>query len=275
MSAKARKRLNAVMRKRLANERAAKHAARSIPPALRMDTPRTRTSSAGAVLIFGSLLGLRWLEKTMRMKPVRVLLMTILLAAACVLCALALPGCQDGAAVQADKASIASLQQQIATATTRPSATTQPLPALQAQLAAMQGQLAADEAAQKQSNLQTAAQVTAAAGTAASAAPPPWGLIIAGVLGITSTVLGVFATKQTSKLDTAQNVIAAAAPGVAHLVGQVTDSAALPTDITTLGQISSGVLSLLNHPAAVAAVNAVTPAVPPVQVPPVVPAKVS
>lgn len=190
-------------------------------------------------------------------------------------CFVALPGCQPNAAVQADQAAIASLKQQIATATTRPTATTQPLSALEAQLAAMQGRLAADEAAQKQQGLQTASQVTGQIGAAAAGAPPPWGLIISGVLGITSTVLGVFATKQTSKLDTAQNVIAAAAPGVAHLVGQVTDSATLPTDITTLGQISSGVLSLLNHPAAVAAVNAVTPAVPPVQVPPVVPAKVS
>lgn len=78
----------------------------------------------------------------------------------------------------------------------------------------------------------------------------PWGEIAAIGLTVVSGVLGVFATKQTSALNTAQNVITAAAPGVAQLVQQVTDNKTLATDVTHIGQVAPGVIDLLTHPSA-------------------------
>lgn len=85
---------------------------------------------------------------------------------------------------------------------------------------------------------------------------PVVGPILSTILTIIAGVVGVFAVKQTSALSTANNVIAAAAPGVAQLVHQTTDNQALASDITTLAGVAPGVIALMSHPTAQAAVNA-------------------
>jgi hypothetical protein len=89
-----------------------------------------------------------------------------------------------------------------------------------------------------------------AAPIVAAVVPSPWGAIAAAGLGILSAVLGIFATKQTSRANTAESVIAAAAPGVASLVQQVTDNKSLTSDVTSIAQVAPGVISLLTHPTA-------------------------
>jgi hypothetical protein len=103
----------------------------------------------------------------------------------------------------------------------------------------------------------------AAAPVVTAAAPAPWGWIASGVLGIVAAVAGVFAQNQSSKAATANAVIAAAAPGIAHLVGQATDNQTLATDITSIAQVAPGVISLLAHSSAAAAapVVAINPTV--------------
>lgn len=100
------------------------------------------------------------------------------------------------------------------------------------------------------SALQTAANDTGTAAVFVGSIPTPYTAIAAGVLGLASTVLGIFAAKQTSKAATAEAVITQAAPGVAALVSQATDGQKLATDITTIAGVSQGVIALLNHPAA-------------------------
>lgn len=101
----------------------------------------------------------------------------------------------------------------------------------------------------QQVEFHTASDVTAAAGVAVSAVPV-WGQVAGGALLLISSILSVFATKQTSALNTANNVIAAAAPGVASLVQTVTKNQALSTGINDLAHITPGIIGLLNHPAA-------------------------
>jgi hypothetical protein len=179
-------------------------------------------------------------------------------------------GCQTPPAVTADQGVVTSLQNQVVALQKQIAATTQPadLAALNAQLATLKTELTAAEAkestdasAAKAAQLLTAQQITATGATIAAAVPTPWTDVIAGVLGVASAVLGVIAAKQTSKLGTAQQVIAAAAPGVAKLVSQVTDNQTLATDITSLAGVSSGVLAMLNHPTAVTATGGVSTAV--------------
>jgi hypothetical protein len=111
------------------------------------------------------------------------------------------------------------------------------------QAAALAAQLAADEATAKQLQITTATQI----GTAVSnAAPAPWGWIIAGVVGIAGAVATAY---QTSGKLTAQNVIAAAAPGVGQLVSQATDGVVTAQDVTNVAQVGS-VIALLAHPSA-------------------------
>jgi hypothetical protein len=88
----------------------------------------------------------------------------------------------------------------------------------------------------------------AAAPIVAAAAPFPWNLVGLGALTVLSTVLGVLAKSQTSKASALQNVITAAAPQVAQIVGQITDNQTLANDITNLSQVSPAVIALIGHP---------------------------
>ena len=93
----------------------------------------------------------------------------------------------------------------------------------------------------------------------AASATPPYGSWVLAALGIAGTAIGAYKTAGLSK------TIANAAPGVAALVNQATDGKVTPADITTIEQVSQGVLSLINHPAAATAVaSAVPPVVSPV-----------
>lgn len=103
-------------------------------------------------------------------------------------------------------------------------------------------------------------------------APAPIGGIVAGILGVIGAVAGgVVASSNKSKLAQAEAVIAAAAPGVAKLVNQVTDNQTLVSDVTSIAQLTPGVITLLNHPAAISSSGGVsvvkTPVVPAVIVP--------
>ena len=100
------------------------------------------------------------------------------------------------------------------------------------------------------------------AATTAVAASSPIGAIAVTALTLITAVLGVFGAKQTSSLNTANNVIAAAAGPAAKLIQQVTDNQHLATDVTEISQIAPGLMDLISHPAAPASaiVTATTPA---------------
>lgn len=100
-------------------------------------------------------------------------------------------------------------------------------------------------------------------GTAATdAAPivsliPDWGTLSGWILA----GVGVAATAYlNNKSKGYAAVIAAAAPGVGQLVAQATDGKITANDITNVAQLSQGVIALLGHPAAAAAVAATSPA---------------
>lgn len=148
---------------------------------------------------------------------------------------------------------LAGLQAQVAAdeaaiATAKTQATTQ--------AAALAAQLATDEATAKQQQITTATQI----GTAVSnATPAPWGWILAGVVGIAGAVATAI---QTSGKATAQNVIAAAAPGVGQLVNQATDGVITAMDVTTVAQVAPAVIALLAHPSASTAAPVIATAAP-------------
>lgn len=172
------------------------------------------------------------------------------------------------ATTQADADTVASLKAQLAAA----KAATQPS---QSQIDSLTAQLSTAIAKQtKDWTALTDAQKTAVISAVQQAinsgtliAAPvvggtPWGDIAIGVLGVVSAVLGVFTVKQTNAATTAKNVIAAAAPGVAQLVQQTTDGKIKASDVTSIGQVSQGVLDLLSHDSATQATAGMSAAAP-------------
>jgi Zn-dependent alcohol dehydrogenase len=99
-----------------------------------------------------------------------------------------------------------------------------------------------------------------AAPVVTAVAPQPWGALAGTILGLLGVGLAAFQTSSANKANTranvAENVVAAAAPGVAHIVNQITDNKTLNTDVTTLGQIAPGVIALLAHPTATSVLQA-------------------
>lgn len=175
---------------------------------------------------------------------------------ACALMALA--GCSSPA-LTTDKANVASLQAQIATASTQP-ASTQPTAAspiplltqLQQQLADALKQEAADRAAQNAAMVQLGTQITAAV---ASAAPAPWSaplvaLISVAGMAITHKISGSTATTVSNNTS---NTLQAAVAGLASSVpvgslppaAQKVIEALKPVIINAAGSMLSGTSTTL------------------------------